>query len=227
MGYEYVVKYIPVNPKRRPGRKIAPQYLTIHSTGNEKSTARGERAWLENPSNTRTASWHICVDEKEAIEAIPLDEMAYHAGTTAGNTQSISIEICESGDRQKTLDNAIKLTASILRQRGWGIDRLRRHYDWSGKVCPRILSQNNWAGWKDFVDNVRGEMIIQEVTTMFKDVAENRASRKSIERVAQLGIFVGYDGKFYPDTGVTREELAVVIDRLLNVISTLIKEGKL
>jgi len=222
MGYDYIVSYIPLSTAKRPGRKINPQYLTIHSTGNEKSTARNERNWLTSPSNTRTASWHICVDEKEAIEAVPLDEMAYHAGTAAGNTKSISIEICESGDRQKTLDNAIKLTASILRARGWGVDKLKRHYDWSGKNCPRILSADNWAGWKEFVQQVRAELISQEVVNMFKDVGDKHWAKASIEKMAKLGIMQGDGEKFYPDKGVTRAELAAVIDRLI----TYLKEGK-
>ena len=109
-----------------------------------------ERNWLVNPSNTRVASWHIAVDEKLAVEAIPLDEVAYHAGTSAGNNTSIGIEICESGDRVKTLKNAAELTAKLLHEKNWGIDRLKRHYDWSKKICPRIMSANNWEGWDAF-----------------------------------------------------------------------------
>ena len=95
---------------------MTPQYITIHSTGNTKSTARNERDWLTNPTNGRQASWHICVDEKEAIEAIPLNEVAWHAGDGRGpgNMSSFSIEFCESGDRHKTLLNAAEFGAKIL-----------------------------------------------------------------------------------------------------------------
>ena len=159
----YVVDHIPRNTphNRRPGTSMHPEYITIHSTGNPSSTARNERGWLTNPSNTRTASWHIVVDEKEAIEAIPLNEVAWHAGdggSGTGNRKSIGIEICESGDRQRTLQNAVKLVAKLLKERGWGVDKLRRHYDWSGKICPWIMSQNNWQGWKQFVERVRKEL---------------------------------------------------------------------
>jgi len=138
-----------------------PEYITIHSTGNPSSTARNERGWLTNPSNTRTASWHIVVDEKEAVEAIPLNEVAWHAGdgsSGTGNRKSIGIEICESGDRQRTLQNAVKLVAKLLKERGWGVDRLRRHFDWSGKICPRIMQSNNWAGWEQFKKDVAKEL---------------------------------------------------------------------
>ncbi len=160
---QYIVDHIPrTTPRnRRPGLSMSPQYITIHSTGNPKSTARNERAWLTNPSNKVTASWHIVVDEKEAVEAIPLNEVAWHAGDGSGqgNRASIGIEICESGNRVKTLENAAKLTAKLLKERNWGVDRLRRHHDWSGKICPRIFYDGGkWTGWQQFKQAVQREL---------------------------------------------------------------------
>lgn len=154
----YRVDHIPISSSKRPGIKTKPRYITIHSTANEKSTAQNERDWLTNPTNDRSASWHIAVDEKEAIEAIPLNEMAYHAGNSTGNSQSIGIEIIESGDREKTVAHAVKITAKLLHERNWDIDRLKRHYDWSGKVCPRIFSYDNWKGWDIFLKDVKEEL---------------------------------------------------------------------
>lgn len=150
----YIQNHIPISNLKRPNIKILPKYLTIHSTANPSSTALNERNWLTNPSNKNTASWHIVVDEKEAIEAIPLNEIAYHAGTSEGNHNSIGIEICESGNRQKVLDNTVSLVAKMLFERNWSIDRLRRHFDWSRKNCPRILNDTNWDGWHQFKQNV-------------------------------------------------------------------------
>lgn len=136
----------------RPGGKLTAKYLTIHSTGNKNSTADSERRWLDNPSNTREASWHICIDEKEVVQAIPFTEVAWHAGS--GNKESIGIEICESGNRQATLAKAAECVADLLIERGWGVEKLRRHYDWTQKNCPSIMSQNNWAGWNQFKEDV-------------------------------------------------------------------------
>jgi N-acetylmuramoyl-L-alanine amidase CwlA len=129
--------------------------ITIHNTGNEKSTAANERAWLTNPTNNRQASFHIVIDGKEAIECIPLNENAWHAGDgsgpKSGNMTSIGIEICESGDYTKNLDNAVNLVASMLKERGWGVEKLRRHFDWSGKICPRLMYDGGkWTGWDRF-----------------------------------------------------------------------------
>ncbi|MDD5486876.1 MAG: trypsin-like peptidase domain-containing protein [Dehalococcoidales bacterium] len=204
---KYLINHIPKSSpyNRRPGLSMSALYVTIHSTGNLNSTARDERAWLTNPSNFRVASWHICVDEKEAIEAIPLNEVAYHAGNHAGNYSSIGIEICESGNRTKTLENAVELTVELLQQYGWGVDKLRRHYDWSGKVCPRIMSGNNWAGWEQFKAEVSQKL--QGGEGMFKDI-DQAMYPSIIEKAANLGLIAGYsDGTFRPKEPVTREQL--------------------
>ena len=71
---------IPISEGKRSGRKITASTLTIHSTDNPNSSAQNERDWLVNPDNHRAASWHVCVDQREAVMAIPLDERALHAG---------------------------------------------------------------------------------------------------------------------------------------------------
>lgn len=154
---KYVKDHIPksTSNNRRPAQQLNALTITIHNTGNTTSTAKNERAWLTNPTNSRTASYHIVVDEHGAIECLPLNEHAWHSGdgngSASGNRTSIGIEICESGDYAKTLDNAAELVASMLKERGWGVDNLRRHFDWSKKICPRLMYSNGaWAGWDAF-----------------------------------------------------------------------------
>lgn len=161
--YNYIVDHIPRSTpcNRRPGNTMSATTLTIHTTGNPTSTARNERGWLTNPSNDRTASYHIVVDEREAIEVLPLNENAWHAGdgNGDGNRKSIGIEICESGNYAKPLENAADLVAKMLKERGWGVDRLRRHYDWSGKICPRLMYDGGkWTGWTKFKAEVEKRM---------------------------------------------------------------------
>jgi N-acetylmuramoyl-L-alanine amidase CwlA len=165
MPINYVINYIPKGTanNRRPAKAMAATSITIHNTGNPSSTAKNERAWLTNSTNARTASFHIVVDEQEAIECLPLTEHAWHSGdgsgAASGNRTSIGIEICESGDYAKTLINAVELVASMLKQRGWGVDRLKRHYDWSGKICPRLMyDDGKWTGWTVFKQMVAAQM---------------------------------------------------------------------
>jgi len=138
--------YIPSNTigNKRPGTELNPTGIVIHSTGNATSTARNERSWLTNPANTRATGWHIVVDEREAIIAIPLDEVAFHAGTPAPNRRNfytIGIEIAESGNRARTLRNAVWVTAWTLHSQGLDTSALQPHYDGGG--CPSILQDNH------------------------------------------------------------------------------------
>ncbi|CAH8712859.1 N-acetylmuramoyl-L-alanine amidase [Paenibacillus melissococcoides] len=190
--------------------------LTVHTTGNPDSSARNERGWLTNPENDRTASYHIVIDEYEAIEVLPLNEVAWHAGdgNGDGNRRSIGIEICESGNYSKTLENAVDLIAKMLKERGWGIDRLRRHYDWSGKICPRLMYDGGkWTAWERFK-----LMIEKELERMEKPKQPDYAghwAEASIRRVMDSGIMNGRGNGFAPNEPITRAEIAVVVDRLL------------
>jgi len=161
----YIIDHIPKNTpnNRRPSHSMYATSITIHNTGNPRSTARNERNWLINSANDRTASYHIVVDEHRAIECIPLNENAWHAGDgssiTSGNRTSIGIEICESGDYEKTIRNAAELVAILLMERGWDIERLRRHFDWSGKICPRLMYDGGkWTGWLEFKSRVADQL---------------------------------------------------------------------
>lgn len=173
--FTYQIDYIPKTTpnNRRPGIMMKAASITIHNTANPRSTARNERNWLTSASNHATASFHIVIDEVEAIECIPLDEAAWHAGdgsgAGSGNRTSIGIEITESGNYKQTLDNAASLVASMLKERGWGVERLRRHYDWSGKNCPRLMNAGgDWSGWTSFVASVEAKMKDGEGKPMLK-----------------------------------------------------------
>lgn len=153
---QYIIDHIPESTKcnRRPGTKMVPTSITIHNTGNPTSKARDERGWLTNPNNDRTASWHIAIDDKEAIESIPLNEVAWHAGNYEGNRTSISIEVCESGDQEKVWKNAVYLTTKLLFERGWGVEQVKTHQNWSGKYCPRLILPK----WDKFLQDVEAEL---------------------------------------------------------------------
>ncbi|NGM81183.1 N-acetylmuramoyl-L-alanine amidase [Paenibacillus sp. 7124] len=196
---------------RRPGLAMVAQTITIHNTGNPSSSAAGERAWLANAANTRQASFHIVVDEREAIEAIPLNECAWHAGDgsgfKSGNRTSIGVEICESGDYAKTLDNAADLVASMLKERGWGADRLRRHYDWSGKICPRLMYDGGkWTGWAEFKDAVEAKLNPKKEG---EDVKLDKANVKIDGVKAKDGVLI--DGTVYVPLRELADKLGAAI----------------
>ncbi len=128
----------------RPGGSNTKNAITIHSTSNPTSSADNERKWLDNPQNTRIASWHYVVGENEVIQAIPDRETAYHCGNATGNAYSLGIEIIESGERSAVLLTAAEFVADKLKELNLTPEALRQHFNWSGKDCPRILRNKNY-----------------------------------------------------------------------------------
>ena len=176
--YTYISNLLGLSHRLRTGRKYPKCTLTIHSTANPTSTPEQERKWLDNPENTRDASWNFCVGERKVVCAIPEDEETWHCSVTEGNRHSISIEICESGNRAAVLQTAAEFTAEMLKKYGWGIDKLKRHYDWNKKNCPRILIDKAYIkdnlNWNWFVKTVQeylkpAEEIKPEMTKMLID----------------------------------------------------------
>lgn len=146
---------------------MKPQYITIHNTANDASAMNEISYMLKNNYQT---SFHFAVDDTRAVQGIPLNRNAWHAGdgkNGTGNRQSIGIEICYSksgGDKfSKAEKNAAILTAKLLKQYGWGVEKVKRHKDWSGKNCPhRTIA----LGWDRFVKMVSSYLAeITEPTT--------------------------------------------------------------
>ena len=159
MDYKYIIDH--VNNHKRTRRNMDWEYITIHNTGNPRSTAKNERGWLTNISNTNSTGYHIVIDEKDAIEVAPLNEIMYHAGdgrNGEGNTQSIGIEICESGNYEQTLKNAVHLVARLLKEKGYGVDKVKQHFNWSKKNCPRLLRQGYIWNWDRFIIEIQEEL---------------------------------------------------------------------
>ena len=86
----------------------------------------------------------------------------WHCGDALGNKYSLSFEICESGDRRKTLLKAAKLIAIKTEELGLNENEIVKHFDWTGKNCPRILIDNSYIkdgmDWKWFIGEVKKNM---------------------------------------------------------------------
>lgn len=137
---------------------MTPTRIVVHNTANDAS-ANNEIKYMI--SNNNEVSFHFAVDDKEVVQGIPLNRNAWHAGDShgIGNMQGIAIEICYSksgGDRFiKAEQNAAKFIAQLLKERGWGIDKVTKHQDYSGKYCPhRTLDM----GWERFLNMIRSEL---------------------------------------------------------------------
>lgn len=128
------------------------EYITVHNTYNDAS-AENEIKYMI--SNNNEVSFHVAIDDVQIIQGILFNRNAWacgDGGNGTGNRKSISVEICYSksgGERYKKAEAlAIKFIAQLLKEHGWGMDRVRKHQDWSGKYCPhRILDEGRWSSF--------------------------------------------------------------------------------
>ena len=124
----------------RPRTRLSPTSVTVHNTGNPNTTAQNNRDFFANHPQARV-SYHWVVDDIHAIQCIPENEIAWHAGAVA-NGQSLGVGVCEFADHRRQAEansNAAKLIAQILRRYGWRLDQITTHKAWTGKNCPSQL----------------------------------------------------------------------------------------
>ena len=160
---------------------MTPQYIVIHNTANDAS-AMSEISYMIG--NNNQVSFHYAVDDTRAVQGIPLNRNAWHAGdggNGTGNRKGIAIEICysKSGGNKfvAAQKNAALLTAKLLKQYGWGIDRVKKHQDYSGKYCPhRTLNSYGWTWFKNLVQSYLDELNKPKTTTVKVESAQSKAS---------------------------------------------------
>lgn len=151
-----------INPSRynlKCPYDMTPIGICIHNTAND-APAKNELSFME--TNESSTSYHIAIDDVEAVQAIPFNRNAFHAGDGRdgeGNRKYIAIEICWSlsgGSKFVAAEQrAAKEIANLLKQYNWSIDKVKTHKDFSGKDCPhRTLKM----GWDRFLDMIKAEM---------------------------------------------------------------------
>ncbi len=167
--------------------EMAPQFVVIHNTYNDAS-ADAEISYMKR--NDNEVSFHYAVDDREAVRGIPENRNAWHAGDGAGgrgNRYGIAIEICYSKSGGPRFDqaeaNGAALAAQILQRYGWGIEKVCKHQDFSGKYCPhRTLDR----GWQRFLDMVSAALHTDSATP------ETSAPGTSDYKVGDMVVVTGY-----------------------------------
>lgn len=140
-----------------------PKYVVIHNTYNDAS-AKNEVSY--HNSNNNQVSFHIAVDDIEAIQCVDFGRNTWSCGDGAngqGNRYGISLEICysKSGGAKYTQaeENAVYVAARLLHLYGLGIDKLKQHADFASKNCPhRIRDEKRWDGFVGRVQWVLDEI---------------------------------------------------------------------
>lgn len=114
--------------------------IAVHYVGNAGSSAIGNRNYFQTTS-TSVSSHYIIGLEGEIIRCIPENEVSWC--TNQANSYTISIECCHPHEdgifNDKTYKSLVELCADICKR--WKLNPLKggiiRHFDVTGKVCPR------------------------------------------------------------------------------------------
>jgi len=190
---------------------MTPEFIVVHNTANDAS-ARNEIAYMI--SNNNQVSFHYAVDDKEIVQGIPENRNTWHAGDGAhgqGNRKGLSIEICYSKSGGQRFIEAEKLAAKFiahkLKEKGWGIDRVKKHQDFSGKYCPhRTLDM----GWQRFLDMVQAELSALKGADKVGDKnTPSSWAKEAWEWAIKEGITDGTN----PQGAITREQVVTMLHR--------------
>jgi len=155
--------FLPINEFSRPGTLISSvNAIVIHYVGNPGTTAAQNRSYfagLRLTGATYASSNFIIGLDGEIVQCVPVDEIAYASNSRNGDT--LSIELCHPDETGKFTDetyaSAVRLTAWLCGQYGLTSDDVIRHYDITGKDCPKYFVENEDA-WVQFKADVASEI---------------------------------------------------------------------
>lgn len=144
-----------INDYSRPGTELERvKGIVIHYTGNPGTTAMQNRNYFESlavKKDTKASSHFIIGLSGEIIQCVPLEEVAY--ASNERNWDTISIECCIDNSagkfNEKTYDALVVLTAWLVGEYDLKIEDIIRHYDVTGKACPKYFVEHESA-WEDF-----------------------------------------------------------------------------
>lgn len=184
-------RFLTLNPYSRPGIILSRhEKIAIHYVGNPGSSALANRNYFESLKNSRKtyASSHYIIGlAGEIIQCVPEDEIAYC--TNQANDYSISIECCHPDNTgiftQATRKSLIALCADLCERYGLDpINDIIRHYDVTGKACPRAWVEDE-QDYNKFKREVLAKMekryqTVNELPVWARDAIQELIGTKAI-----------------------------------------------
>ncbi len=157
---EIDVELLTVNPYSRPGTETGKiKGIVVHYTANPGATAMANRNYFEglkDSHETKTSSNFIVGLEGEIIQCVPTWEVAYASNDR--NVDTVSIECChpdESGEFfEATYRSMVQLCAWLCLKFDLSEKDIIRHYDVTGKICPKYFVEDEKA-WENFRKDVK------------------------------------------------------------------------
>ena len=162
----YTQDFLQINPYSRPGTKRREiNHIVVHYVANPGTTAAQNRSYFYNLANqtgekaTSASSHYIIGIDGEILQCIPLDEVAY--ANYPRNEDTVSIECCHPDETGKfydsTYESLVELCAYFCTEFKLKPEDVIRHYDVTGKICPKYFVDHEDA-WDQFHKDVEQAM---------------------------------------------------------------------
>ncbi len=153
------VQLLTPNDYSRPGIATETiENIVVHYTANPGTTAQQNRDFFESLKDTHatSVSSHFVVGlDGEIIQCIPTVERAYASNQRNFNT--VSIECCHMDETGKfndsTYNSVVELCAWLCCKFNLQAEDVIRHYDVTGKACPKYFVDNQ-GEWDKFIQDV-------------------------------------------------------------------------
>ncbi|MGU7369046.1 N-acetylmuramoyl-L-alanine amidase [Bacillus cereus] len=181
--------------------EMNPTEITFHNTYND-APAINERNNVAN--NSTGTSFHIAVDDKEAIQLIPFNRNAWHAGDGTngrGNRHSIGVEICYSlsgGDRYRKAElNAIKVIRQLMDIFNIPISRVKTHQERNGKYCPHRMLDEGRVEWfkSQLTQTDQNNGGVEIIVNKYNKVVTYEFGTALVSTVVQMMDALGYESR--------------------------------
>lgn len=198
-------------------------HYTAGSTS-RPGAAKNNAVMFADPS--RGASADFIVDDSTIVQYNPdiKNRYCWHCGDNknpysmggkfygkCGNANSIGIEICCTNPNWKdtepantkawsftdsVIEKAVELTRYLMEQYGIPAERVIRHYDVTGKLCPGIIGWNEDSGntteWAHFKERISGSTAKTDDKTDTKKQIY-RVRKTATDAKTQIGAFTVLD----------------------------------
>ena len=173
-------------------RAGAVEWIVMHYTANDGDSGASNGKYFQQALNP-VASAHYFVDDKSITISVPEDYVAYHCGADkyrhpfCRNYNSIGIEMCDTKRdgrvmaTDRTIANAADLAAMLCERYGLPVSHIIRHYDVTGKLCPKYWVDDP-LGIVKFREMVKERV---EMVTKAKMIVDGREIE--VERILKNG----------------------------------------
>lgn len=185
------------------------EFIVVHNTAND-ATAENEVAYMIR--NKNQVSFHYAVDDQEVVQGVPINRNTWHAGdgNGEGNRKGISIEICYSKSGGTRFDqaekNAAHFIATLLRERGWSIEKVKKHQDFSNKYCPHRTLDKGWNGFIQMIKSYLNDIPVTS-SSGFKVGEKVRVKESATQYATGQALAWFVKGSIYEVTKVAGDKL--------------------